>query len=165
MFNIFFWMNLSLLRLKIYFPVLIIYNLSSYNILVSQLLSLSLLREYFLLFSYYICWFSNISFVGNLNLLCYLSKICLCISDVLRYQNCMLRHDFILRWILSLRTWVFNLGNFAIFSYLNIASLLFLLLFYSGILIPVRFLVELFKLSFKSFKSSVSLCWIAGTIG
>jgi len=90
-------MNLSLLRLKIYFPVLIIYNLSSYNILVSQLLSLSLLREYFLLFSYYICWFSNISFVGNLNLLCYLSKICLCISDVLRYQNCMLRHDFTLR--------------------------------------------------------------------
>lgn len=48
--NIFFWVNLSLLRLKIYLPVLIICNLSSYNILVSQLLSLILLREYFLPF-------------------------------------------------------------------------------------------------------------------
>ena len=49
-FNIFFWVNLSLLRLKICLPVLIICNLSSYNILVSQLLSLILLREYFLPF-------------------------------------------------------------------------------------------------------------------
>ena len=67
-----------------------------------------------------------------------------------------------LQWVFNLRICVFNFGKIAVVSQLNTASLLYPLFFYSKI--PVKYLLELFKLSFKSLNSSVHQCRIAGTI-